>query len=218
MSRTVAHHRRDRHRQGAGRAGAPSPGPAAGRGGSSPSTARRSSRRCSRASSSATCAARSPAPRSTRQGLFEAADGGTLFLDEIGELPLSLQAKLLRVLEDGAVQRVGSTDTASGRRLRVRGDQPGSDAGRRGRPVPIDLLFRLNVVEVALPPLRDRREDIPYLTSAFVARLRAAAEEAGDRRDAGGRADPRERAPGTATSASCATSSSAPACSPKRPT
>ena len=104
-----------------------------------------------------------------KQGLFEAADGGTLFLDEIGELPLSLQAKLLRVLEDGAVQRVGATDTrqvdtcvfaATNR------DLTQDVATGRFRS---DLLFRLNVVEVALPPLRNRREDIPYLTSAFVA-------------------------------------------------
>ena len=104
-----------------------------------------------------------------KQGLFEAADGGTLFLDEIGELPLSLQAKLLRVLEDGAVQRVGATDThqvdtcvfaATNR------DLTQDVATGRFRS---DLLFRLNAVEVALPPLRNRREDIPYLTSAFVA-------------------------------------------------
>jgi two-component system response regulator AtoC len=104
-----------------------------------------------------------------KQGLFEAADGGTLFLDEIGELPLSLQAKLLRVLEDGAVQRVGATEThqvdtcvfaATNR------DLTQDVATGRFRS---DLLFRLNAVEVALPPLRNRREDIPYLTSAFVA-------------------------------------------------
>jgi DNA-binding NtrC family response regulator len=104
-----------------------------------------------------------------KQGLFETAHEGTLFLDEIGELPLSLQAKLLRVLEDGAVQRVGAIDTrrvdtcvfaATNRDL-----QKDVAAGRFRS----DLLFRLNAVEVALPPLRNRREDIPYLTSAFVA-------------------------------------------------
>jgi two-component system, NtrC family, response regulator AtoC len=104
-----------------------------------------------------------------KQGLFEAAHQGTLFLDEIGELPLSLQAKLLRVLEDGAVQRVGAVEThqidacvfaATNR------DLMHDVAAGRFRS---DLLFRLNAVEVALPPLRNRREDIPYLTSAFVA-------------------------------------------------
>ena len=104
-----------------------------------------------------------------KQGLFEAAHEGTLFLDEIGELSLSLQAKLLRVLEDGAVQRVGAVDP---RRVdtcvfaATNRDLTQDVAAGRFRS---DLLFRLNAVEVALPPLRDRREDIPYLTSAFVA-------------------------------------------------
>jgi two-component system response regulator HydG len=103
-----------------------------------------------------------------KSGLFELADGGTLFLDEIGELPLSLQAKLLRVLELGEVHRVGSLDprtvnvyvvAATNRDLRA------EVAAGRFRS---DLYYRLNIVEVALPPLRDRREDIPYLTAAFV--------------------------------------------------
>ncbi len=104
-----------------------------------------------------------------KQGLFEAAHEGTLFLDEIGELPLALQAKLLRVLEDGAVQRVGAVDS---RRVdacvfaATNRDLAQDVAAGRFRS---DLLFRLNAVEVSLPPLRDRREDIPYLTSAFVA-------------------------------------------------
>jgi DNA-binding NtrC family response regulator len=103
-----------------------------------------------------------------KPGLFELADGGTLFLDEIGELPPSSQAKLLRVLELGEVHRVGSLEArrvdvhviaATNRDLRTE-----VGAGRFRS----DLYYRLNVVEVKLPPLRDRREDIPYLTAGFV--------------------------------------------------
>jgi DNA-binding NtrC family response regulator len=103
-----------------------------------------------------------------KAGLFELADNGTLFLDEIGELPLALQAKLLRVLELGEVHRAGSLEprrvnvhviAATNRDLRAE-----VEAGRFRS----DLFYRLNIVEVKLPPLRDRREDIPYLTAAFV--------------------------------------------------
>jgi len=103
-----------------------------------------------------------------KPGLFELADGGTLFLDEIGELPSTVQAKLLRVLELGEVHRVGSLDprrvsvhviAATNRDLRA------EVAAGRFRS---DLFYRLNIVEVKLPALRDRREDIPYLTAAFV--------------------------------------------------
>ena len=104
----------------------------------------------------------------SKTGLFEAADAGTLFLDEIGELPLSLQAKLLRVLETGEVQRVGSLQP-------VKTDVRVVCATNRDLSVEVaagnfrsDLLHRLNVVQVNLPALRDRRDDIPYLTAAFV--------------------------------------------------
>jgi DNA-binding NtrC family response regulator len=101
-------------------------------------------------------------------GLFEHADGGTLFLDEAGELPLSLQAKLLRAVEYGEVQRVGSLETrrvdvtviaATNRDLRAE-----AAAGR----FRTDLFYRLSTIEIVLPPLRARREDIPYLTARFI--------------------------------------------------
>jgi DNA-binding NtrC family response regulator len=101
-------------------------------------------------------------------GLFEHADGGTLFLDEAGELPASLQPKLLRAVEYGEVQRVGSLDTrkadvnviaATNRDLRAE-----SAAGQ----FRTDLFYRLSILEVHLIPLRQRSEDIPYLTAMFV--------------------------------------------------
>jgi DNA-binding NtrC family response regulator len=101
-------------------------------------------------------------------GVFEHADNGTLFLDEVGELPLSVQPKLLRAVEYGEVQRVGSLDT---RRVDVRviaapnRDLRSESAAGRFRS---DLYFRLSVIEIHLPPLRSRREDIPLLTAAFV--------------------------------------------------
>jgi two-component system, NtrC family, response regulator HydG len=106
-----------------------------------------------------------------KTGLFEHADGGTVFLDEIGELPPSAQAKLLRVLETGEVQRIGAVEArrvdlrvivATNRDLRTETDEG------RFRP---DLYYRLTVAEIAVPPLRERREDIPYLTAAFVREL-----------------------------------------------
>ncbi len=105
-----------------------------------------------------------------RRGLFEEADGGSLFLDEIGELPLALQVKLLRVLEDEKIRRVGDTRdikvdvriiTATHRDLLAE-----TKAGRFRE----DLFYRLNVLSILVPPLRDRRDDIPLLIDHFVAR------------------------------------------------
>ena len=108
--------------------------------------------------------------RAERIGRFEVADGGTLFLDEIANMPASVQARLLRVLETREFERLGSSRT---RRADVRlisatnADLHAEvDAGRFRR----DLLFRLNTVEVHMPPLRERREDIPELAALFLAR------------------------------------------------
>lgn len=109
----------------------------------------------------------------TKVGLFEHADRGTLFLDEAGELPLALQAKLLRAVELGDVQRVGSLESrqvdvnvigATNRNLLA------ESASGRFRA---DLYYRLSIIEVHLVPLRERREDIPYLTARFIKELAA---------------------------------------------
>jgi DNA-binding NtrC family response regulator len=103
-----------------------------------------------------------------RPGLFEAADGGVLLLDEVADLPLGVQAKLLRVLELGEVYRVGSLEP---RRVDVQvlaatnRDLRGEVSAGRFRS---DLFYRLNIVEIRIPPLRERREDIPPLARLFV--------------------------------------------------
>ena len=110
----------------------------------------------------------------TRQGRFELAHRGTLFLDEIGDLPLELQAKLLRVLQEGGFERVGSSQTQS---VDVR--IIGATHRDLGRAVAdgefrADLFYRLNVFPIRLPPLRERREDIPALVWSIIRRRQGA--------------------------------------------
>jgi len=110
--------------------------------------------------------------RTDRVGRFELANGGTLFLDEIANVPMRQQAKLLRVLEKGELERVGSSLT---RRVDVRllcaTNAQLHEEAKAGN-FREDLLFRINTVEIHLPPLRDRREDIPLLAEHFLSRLR----------------------------------------------
>jgi DNA-binding NtrC family response regulator len=108
-----------------------------------------------------------------REGYFEAADGGTLFLDEIGDVPLDVQRQLLRVLEEEAVTRLGETESrpvdvrivaATHRNL---DDEVEADRFRQ------DLLYRIRVARVTLPPLRNRRSDLPLLVRTFMREIRA---------------------------------------------
>jgi two-component system response regulator AtoC len=110
--------------------------------------------------------------KSDRAGLIEEADGGTLFLDEIGELPLALQTKLLRFLQEGELRRLGDAEV---RKVNVRIvaatardlEQEVSDGNFRD-----DLFYRVNVIRIHVPPLRERREDIPLLAEHFLASFR----------------------------------------------
>ena len=147
--------------------------------------------------------------RTDRIGCFELADEGTLFLDEIANMPAKLQPKLLRVLQTGEVQRVGSSRVIY---VNVRvlsatnADLAPEIAAGRFRE---DLLYRLNTVVIHLPPLRERREDIWPLAEHYLARFRRQVPAAGRGVRSIGASGARSRTSGPATCASSATRSSA---------
>jgi len=106
--------------------------------------------------------------KQTKEGLFEQAQGGTIFLDEIGEMELSLQAKLLRVLEEGRFRRVGGLkDLPLDVRIIAASNLDLKRAGEKGE-FRLDLYFRLSVIQVDIPPLRDRAEDVLLLAQHYI--------------------------------------------------
>jgi two-component system response regulator PilR (NtrC family) len=103
-----------------------------------------------------------------KKGYFEVADGGTLFLDEVGEMPLPLQAILLRALQEGTFNPVGSTDSHHASVRVVAATNKDLEEEVRAKNFREDLYFRLNVIQIRVPPLRERRDDIPMLVDHFV--------------------------------------------------
>src|SRR4030066_193145 len=103
-----------------------------------------------------------------KEGRFEIADGGSLFLDEVGEIPASIQVKLLRVLQDGSFERLGSTKTLTTDVRLVAATNTNLTEAVEQKRFREDLYYRLNVISISLPPLRDRTEDIPLLAQHFL--------------------------------------------------
>ena len=111
---------------------------------------------------------------SNKEGLFEVAHGGTIFLDEIGDMPKSLQAKILRVLEDGTFRRIGGTRDIRVDARAISATNKDLDAGVKSGEFRQDLFYRLNVIPLHVPPLRERREDIPLLVEHFLEKIQGA--------------------------------------------
>jgi two-component system response regulator PilR (NtrC family) len=105
---------------------------------------------------------------STKKGLFEIADGGTIFLDEISELPLLMQVKLLRVLQDREFKRVGGTEDIKVDVRIISATNKDLEEAVKEKKFREDLFYRLNVIQIKLPPLRERKEDIPLLAEHFL--------------------------------------------------
>jgi two-component system response regulator AtoC len=114
---------------------------------------------------------------SDRKGLFEEADRGTIFLDEIGELPLSLQVKLLRVLQENEIRPVGDSKTKKIDVRVIAATSKNLDDEVKNGTFREDLFFRLNVMPIQLPPLKDRPEDIPILSQHFINRFNISLEK-----------------------------------------
>jgi len=109
--------------------------------------------------------------KTTKKGLFELADGGTIFLDEVGDMPLGLQAKLLRFLEERMFRRVGGTHELSVDVRVIAATNRDIEKSIERREFRSDLMFRLNVIPIYLPPLRDRGDDLRLLAQHFVAQF-----------------------------------------------
>jgi two-component system response regulator PilR (NtrC family) len=107
----------------------------------------------------------------SHKGLIPAADGGTLFLDEVGEIPLSLQAKLLRFLQEGTCRRIGDTETQKYDVRVISATNRNLEEAVKDNVLREDLFFRLNVIPIYLPPLRERKEDIPLLANHILQQM-----------------------------------------------